>query len=183
MLTMTWWCRRFVAALALALVAAPATAHSTTPPPGTADDSPCAGATPPPWYAPGAAHVAVGTPGGRLRVLVAADEPSRERGLMCVLDVPHRSGMIFVFSGASDVPRDFWMKNTLVPLDLVFVAHDGRVTKVAGGVPATTVETPDVDVPRVAGPAHYVIELRAGEAARLHIAPGSRLTIPPIRAS
>jgi hypothetical protein len=74
------------------------------------------------------------------------------------------------------------MKNTLVPLDMVFVRGDGIVAKVAGDVPATPDGTPDDAVARASGRGRFVIELGAGDAARLGIVPGTKLPLPPLRA-
>jgi len=120
--------------------------------------------------------VETGAPGARLRLAVAGDEPTRELGLMCVTRLRPHSGMIFVF--ARDESVEFWMKNTLIPLDMIWVRADGRVDTVAARVPASTRETPDDRVARRHGRGLYVIELAAGEAARDGIVPGARLSVP-----
>jgi uncharacterized protein len=109
--------------------------------------------------------------------LRVADTPSRrEYGLMCVRSMPPRTGMIFVFSDGDNY-RDFWMKNTLIPLDMVFVSKSGKVNAVRADVPSTHVDTPDDQIPHRAGTGTYVIELGAGEAARAGIKPGSTLDV------
>jgi uncharacterized membrane protein (UPF0127 family) len=106
-----------------------------------------------------------------------ADTPSRrEFGLMCVRALPASTGMIFVF-GDGDNYRDFWMKNTLIPLDMVFVSKNGKVNEVRANVPSTTVDTPDDKIPHRDGKGTYVIELAAGEAARAGIKPGTILDV------
>jgi uncharacterized membrane protein (UPF0127 family) len=115
-------------------------------------------------------------PKASLSLAVATSEPDRERGLMFVRDLPTRAGMIFAFPDG-DLSRVFWMKNTLIPLDMVFVESDGRVTGVARNVPATTPSTPDDLVPRRSGLAAYVIELNAGEARRAGILTRGRLDL------
>ncbi len=62
-----------------------------------------------------------------------APTPQREQGLMDRTYVPEHTGMIFVFDG--DAPVEFWMKDTLVPLDMIFVAADGTVRRVYANVP------------------------------------------------
>ena len=84
--------------------------------------------------------------------------------------------MIFVFNDGDNY-RDFWMKNTLIPLDMVFVAKNGRVNNVDAGVPATTVGTPDDKLQDLYGVGTYVIELNAGAAARVGIKPGTVLDL------
>ena len=115
-----------------------------------------------------------------LTLAVAADEHSRERGLMCVTALKPSAGMIFVFPAANE--WDFWMKNTVIPLDMVWLGDDGTVTHVAADVPASTLETPNDRVARRSGHGRFVIELRAGEASAERIAPGMRLVLPPLAA-
>jgi uncharacterized membrane protein (UPF0127 family) len=69
------------------------------------------------------------------------------------------------------------MKNTLIPLDMVFVRKNGRVDTVAANVPSTTPATTDLDIPWRYGIGTYVIELAAGEAARDGIVRGARLDV------
>ena len=111
-----------------------------------------------------------------LVLAVASDEHARELGLMCVTRLRPHAGMIFVFSAAS--VQEFWMKNTLVPLDMVWVDAGGTVTTVAGNVPASTRSTPDDVVARRRGVGLYVIELAAGEAAADGISAGTKLLLP-----
>ena len=63
--------------------------------------------------------------------------------------LPPHTGMIFVFDG--DGPIEFWMKNTLIPLDMVFVAADGTVRKVSS-VPVLPPGMPDAKIPLEPGP-------------------------------
>jgi uncharacterized membrane protein (UPF0127 family) len=116
-----------------------------------------------------------------LHVAVASDEKTRDLGLMCVTRLRAAHGMIFVFPQSG--PQEFWMKNTLVPLDMVWVEADGRVASVAENVPASTRQTPDDEVARRGGKGRFVIELPAGEANADAIRAGVRLTIPPLFAS
>jgi uncharacterized membrane protein (UPF0127 family) len=116
-----------------------------------------------------------------LRLAVAADDESRELGLMCVTRLRPQHGMIFVF--ATTRQWDFWMKNTLVPLDMVWLTPDGTITTVAARVPASTRSTPDDAVARRSGLGKFVIELTAGEAAADNLKVGGRLALPALRAS
>lgn len=111
-----------------------------------------------------------------LRLAVADSERRRELGLMCVTALRPHSGMLFVF--AHDDPQTFWMKNTLIPLDMIWVGDGGRVNTVAAGVPASTLATPDSAVARRSGRGRYVIELAAGEARRNGIVAGGSVLIP-----
>jgi uncharacterized membrane protein (UPF0127 family) len=128
---------------------------------------------------PGRAVASVKAPAATLALQVADTSESRSYGLMCVTALAPQTGMIFVFRGG-DYEHDFWMKNTLVPLDMVWVLADGVVTTVAAHVPATTVDTPDAKIPHRSGKGSYVIELAAGEAARDGIKPGVRLDLSKV---
>ncbi len=138
----------------------------------------------PPWidakHATSRAALHVAAPKGTLQLAVASTTRQRARGLMCVTAIPRLAGMIFVF--AHDQALSFWMKDTLVPLDMIFVRANGIVSNVADNVPSTTVDTPDTDIPQRAAPGKYVIELAAGDAARAGIVAGTRLKLPKILA-
>ncbi|GAC1594526.1 MAG: hypothetical protein NVS3B28_25270 [Candidatus Velthaea sp.] len=118
---------------------------------------------------------------GVLSLAAVSDEASRERGLMCVVSVPTGRGMIFVFPG-HDANRGFWMKNTLVALDMVYVTSKGLVSGVAANVPATPEGMPDEKIARREGVGRYVIELGAGDAARHGIKAGVKLQLPRLTA-
>jgi len=117
--------------------------------------------------------VAVHAPRATLTLQVAATDQQRELGLMSVTRLPRHTGMVFVFD--NDATIEFWMKDTLVPLDMIFVAADGKVRSVAATVPVVPIDEPDEKIPRRSGIAKFVIELPAGEAAQDGIAPGVTL--------
>ena len=75
------------------------------------------------------------------------------------------------------------MKNTLVPLDMIFVAANGTVSAVSAAVPATPNGTPDDAVARRQGLGQFVIELGSGDAARHRIVPGTKLPLPSLTAA
>jgi uncharacterized membrane protein (UPF0127 family) len=113
-------------------------------------------------------------PGGKsIKADVVDTEETREKGLMCVTRMRRDYGMLFVF--AKDQYLNFWMKNTLVPLDIVFIGPDKKITRVAEKLPASTTETPDDKVATAAGPGQFVLELAAGEAARRKLKAGDQL--------
>lgn len=103
----------------------------------------------------------------------AADEGSeRSRGLMFRKEMASDHGMLFVFQ--MQQPLAFWMKNTILPLDLVFIDEDGTVRAVLPG-------TPFSEAPISPGmPVRYVLELNQGTAARLGIDPGDKVRHPLI---
>ena len=85
---------------------------------------------------------------------------------------PH-TGMLFVFE--ADAPVAFWMKDTLIPLDMVFLGPDGRVRKIFARVPVVSPQLPDARIPLEQGSAKFVIELPAGEVAKDGLIPGVRI--------
>jgi len=128
-------------------------------------------ATPAPQHLP---TILVQAPAATLTLQIARTELERETGLMSVNALPAHTGMVFVFD--RDAPVEFWMKDTLVPLDMIFVAPDGTVRSVAADVPVVPEDTPDDAIPRRGGTAKYVIELPAGEARFDGIVTGTRLS-------
>ena len=99
---------------------------------------------------------------------VAATPAERERGLMYRSSLAEGRGMLFVFDDDQD--RTFWMKNTLIPLDMLFIARDGTVVGVHPD--ATPYSTANISVGR---PSRYVLEVPGGYAARHGIAAGARV--------
>jgi uncharacterized protein len=91
----------------------------------------------------------------RLNVELARSEPAKERGLMFRTKMPDDQGMLFSWN--NEEPRTFWMHNTCIPLDMMFIAHDGTITGILEQVPTLN------DEPRgVPCPAAYVLEVNAG---------------------
>jgi uncharacterized protein len=129
----------------------------------------------------GCRPIAIAAPSAQLRLALAATDAQRELGLMHVASVPTNQGMLFAFADG-DQQREFWMKNTITPLDMIWVKANGVVSSIAANVPATSPGTPDDAIARRAGVGSYVIELGAGAAARSGIKPGVQLVIPPVEA-
>ncbi len=105
------------------------------------------------------------------RVWVADTEPRREQGLMYVKSLPPKRGMLFLF-GAPQV-ASFWMQNTYIPLDLVFVRADGRIIRIVEN--ATPMSTATISS---MGLVTGVLEFAGGTAAKLGWKPGDRVHHP-----
>jgi len=115
--------------------------------------------------------VSVRAPKATLRMEVADTPKKREIGLMYRRSLPAHTGMVFVLSTDSIV--GFWMKNTLIPLDMVFIGSDGVVRAVYANVPSSTLQTPESKIARRSGEGKFVFELPPGEAAKDGLVPGA----------
>jgi uncharacterized membrane protein (UPF0127 family) len=104
-------------------------------------------------------------------VEVASDDPTREQGLMYRDNLADDRGMIFLFPQAGEYP--FWMKNTLIPLDMIWMDAGHRIVHIAHGVPPCKAD-PCPNYPPNAK-ASSVLELAAGVAAKHHLADGNVL--------
>ncbi|MDP9019082.1 MAG: DUF192 domain-containing protein [Candidatus Eremiobacteraeota bacterium] len=127
-----------------------------------------------PAMAPRFAKVLLHAPKAALTMEVADTPGKREYGLMNRFFLGRHDGMVFVFT--RNMAQEFWMKNTLIPLDMVFVDGNGRVSSVAQNVPASRLDTADADIARRRGLAKFVLELNAGEAARDGLTAGALVT-------
>ncbi|MEO8019495.1 MAG: DUF192 domain-containing protein [Pseudomonadota bacterium] len=103
-----------------------------------------------------------------------ADTPSRQaQGLMFVRALPSLHGMLFVHESLK--PMSMWMKNTYIPLDMVFIDAHGRIQQiVARTVPHS------LDIISSTDPALAVLEIGGGEAKRLGLHPGQRVIHPAL---
>ena len=101
-------------------------------------------------------------------VYIARDIEQQRRGLMFVREMPQSTGMLFVYDRPAI--RSIWMKNTYIPLDLVFIRADGQVSSVvANAVPLTEASRSSKE------PVKYIVELNGGVAARFGIDARSRM--------
>jgi len=113
--------------------------------------------------------------GQRYRVELAADDHSRMRGLMFRESMPADAGMLFVFD--REYPQSFWMKNTLLALDILYFDHAGRLVSLSAHTPpCKSAYCPSYPS---TGPAKFVLELNAGQADRLRLEAGARLQFGP----
>lgn len=95
---------------------------------------------------------------------------SRKTGLMHRKSMPADHGMIFVF--ADEQPLGFWMKNTLIPLDVIYLDAKGKVISIK------KLEPLDLSPVDSDGPAKYAIEINRGAAEGAGVKVGDVLTIP-----
>jgi hypothetical protein len=118
--------------------------------------------------------------GKRYSVEVAATDAQRERGLMFRDSMPADHGMLFIHD--REEPQAYWMKNTHIPLDILYFDNARRLVSQQRDVPPCTLGDACPPYPSTA-PARYVLELNAGQAARLRLQDGTELRIDPQIAS
>lgn len=157
--------------LSLGLVAGLALAGSAAAQPGPGANGPGCVADGPPQTGLPVEQVAFNTQTGpaRFKAQIAADEPSREKGLMFVRHMADDEAMIFDFKTPQETA--FWMHNTYIPLDLVFVQADGKILSIARNAPTCS----DRPIPS-GGPVRAVIELNAGTVDRRGVRVGDYVT-------
>jgi uncharacterized membrane protein (UPF0127 family) len=126
-----------------------------------------------PAYAAGEAALEIVTKTGvrAFTVELATNDAERERGLMYRKELPEGRGMLFDFQ--HDRPVAFWMRNTYIPLDMIFIRGDGRILSIA----ENTQPLSDGLIPS-GGPVRAVLEVIGGTARKLGIAPGDRVESP-----
>ncbi len=127
----------------------------------------CHGASP-------AVTIATSTGPKRVTVEVVDSDATRSRGLMYRDRLDDGHGMLFIFDEEKD--HSFWMKNTLISLDMIFIGGDGRVV----GVHANAV--PHSLEPRAVGrPSRWVLEVTGGWSARAGVSVGDRVELSGLR--
>jgi uncharacterized membrane protein (UPF0127 family) len=104
---------------------------------------------------------------------VAAQPDERMTGLMHRKEMPQHEGMLFVFEAPTQ--QCFWMKNTLLPLSIAFVADDGTIVNIDEMAPQT------LDSHCSTKPVRYVLEMNKGWFAKKGIKAGAKLAGPPFR--
>ena len=103
----------------------------------------------------------------RFTVEVAATPEQQERGLMFVKSLAANRGMVFPYDPPEDV--SFWMKNTLITLDMLFIRADGTIARIV------TAKALDLTAIPAGEPVAAVLEIRGGRAAELGIKTGDRV--------
>ena len=105
----------------------------------------------------------------RITVEIATTNDQREQGLMYRRSLGKDAGMLFVYN--SEQPVAMWMKNTVIPLDMLFIQADGTVSNIRERAVPQSLETISSE-----GLVKAVLELNGGTVARLGIKPGDKVT-------
>ena len=117
---------------------------------------------------PGNLEIVTSSGAHRFIVEVATSEEARARGLMFRRELGRKAGMLFDYS--YEQPVSMWMKNTFIPLDMLFIANDGRIINIAQRTVPHSLRP--ISATR---PARAVLEVVAGTAERLNIKVGDRI--------
>ena len=112
----------------------------------------------------------------RFAVEIADDSQERARGLMFRRSMPDGEGMLFDFG--EEQPASFWMENTYIPLDMLFIKENGMVESIA----ERTTPLSRAGVPSK-GPVRYVLEINGGLSDKLGIKPGDKVSGPALEAN
>ena len=114
--------------------------------------------------------------GHRYVVEIADDNAERARGLMFRDEMADDHGMIFIHD--AEEPQAYWMKNTKIPLDILYFDHDRKLVSAQQRVPPCSLG--DQCPPFASeGPALYVLELNAGQAEAMGLKPGDEIKFGP----
>lgn len=114
--------------------------------------------------------------GKRFTVEIADDDAERARGLMFRDELAADSGMIFIHD--DEAPQAYWMKNTKIPLDILYFDRSRKLVSASERVPPCSAGDQCPPFPST-GPALYVLELNAGMVESLGVKPGDELVFGP----
>ena len=115
--------------------------------------------------------------GERFAVEIADDDAERARGLMFRDQLAKGTGMLFIHD--REEPQAYWMKNTRIPLDILYFDNGRRLVAQQRDVPPCSAGNACPPYPSAGKPARYVLELNAGEAKRLKLENGAELRFSP----
>jgi uncharacterized protein len=107
-----------------------------------------------------------------VQVEIADERAEQQRGLMERTELAENAGMLFVFD--RDAPRSFWMRNTLIPLSIAYIASDGRIVDIQDMQPLDETSHPSAE------PAQYALEVNQGFFAERGIKVGNVVEIPEL---
>lgn len=108
---------------------------------------------------------------------IASSVPRKTRGLSHRTSLCPTCGMIFVFN--TETIQQFWMKDTFIPLDLIFLDHQGRVINIVTAQPELGVTDTELKLHRSTTPSQYVIEINANTSSKVNLKPGDIIKLPP----
>ncbi len=120
------------------------------------------------------AELTIETAGGqrhRFEVELALSRAQHAQGLMYRRDLAADAGMLFLYE--RDGMHSMWMRNTLIPLDMLFITRDGRIVHIAQRAVPGSLEAISSE-----GPVRGVLEVNGGTAAHLGLQPGDRVLYP-----
>lgn len=106
---------------------------------------------------------------------IARSETEKRLGLMFKRELCENCGMLFVFDREEE--QSFWMKNTYIPLDIIFLSKDFRVNNLYENLKPSPDMTKEEDIEIVRGKAKYVIEINANSAKKAGIKEGEKLKL------
>lgn len=107
---------------------------------------------------------------------IASTISQKSNGLMKRNSLCSNCGMIFVSTAPTE--QIFWMKKTLIPLDIIFLDPDGKVINIENAVPQPSVPDLQLKLYRSSAPSLYVIELNEGDSQKLNLKPGDQIKLP-----
>jgi len=113
--------------------------------------------------------------GERFSVEIADDDATRAQGLMFRDEMADDHGMLFIFPNQR--PRSFWMKNTRIPLDIIYLDRDLEVVSISADTPPCRSRSGRCPSYPSEEAAQYVLEINAGLAAELGLEPGDRIEV------
>ncbi len=105
-----------------------------------------------------------------VEVEVAASNASRQRGLMWRTELPEGKGMLFIFPQSQT--NSFWMRNTLIPLDMAFISEGGEIVGIVANAQPKSLASRGVSTP-----SKYVLEVPGGWLEKLGVRPGSKVKL------
>ncbi|MBT3393088.1 MAG: DUF192 domain-containing protein [Elusimicrobiaceae bacterium] len=108
-----------------------------------------------------------------IKAEIAKTPAEREKGLMYHKSLKADEGMLFVFDEQDF--RMFWMKNTFIDLDFLFISDEKTINNISHNISRTFEYTPDEQIPRVLGIGQYVLEVPAGEIRKQNLKIGDKL--------
>lgn len=157
-----WLGKRWASLLIVTLMTAPGLTNCAARPQASSSPSPSVAAA----AAARVVFAPADQPEATVTVEIAATQASREQGLMNRTSLADDRGMIFVMPGEGN--HSFWMKNTLIPLDMIFVSGARKVVGIVANAEPLT-----LTIRSVGAPSSYVVEVNGGYAAAHHIAAGT----------